>query len=205
LIKRSTQLRLLSGEVFLGFVTGDFEMADTEKAPSYALTLKGDGISISRDLDQATARAIVEIVLGGTPSKGAPSHVSKSGAATLNGQRISLREALDAAEAKRMPDKIVTIGEYLISHAGQEDFTRDDIRARFRAAGEATPGNFGRDFAWTVSNGWVAEDPQNPGHFYITQTGMAAIQAKFSHEVKKKSGFKSSGRRRRKGGSSKGN
>jgi hypothetical protein len=113
---------------------------------------------------------------------------------------MSLREFLTDADAKRMPDKIVTIGEYLMSQAGQEDFSGDDVRDRFRAAGEVAPANFSRDFKWTISNGWVAEDPKNPGRYYVTQTGRAAIQAKFSDEVKKKSGFKPVGRRRRRGG-----
>jgi hypothetical protein len=174
-------------------------MAESEKPPTYSLTLKGEGISVSREVDQAVARSILEIVLGGDPEAAATGEHPKSPGVKGGRNRVSLREFLDGSEAKRMPDKIVTIGEYLISQAGQEDFTGDDVRERFRAAGEVPPANFGRDFKWTISNGWVAEDPKKAGHYYVTQTGKTAIQGKFSGEIKKKSGFKPLGRRRRKG------
>lgn len=174
-------------------------MAETEKPQSYTLTLKGDGVSISREIDEITATAVIQAMMGSGIGAASPFNRDRQASVPPSGLRKSLREALDEAEAKRMPDKIVTIGEFLISQAGQEDFSKEDVRARFRAAGEAAPGNFGRDFAWTVSNGWVAEDPNNPGRYYVTQTGKAAIEAKFSGEVKKKSGFKPAGRRRRRG------
>ena len=79
----------------------------------------------------------------------------------------------------------MAIAEYLYIHEEVELFTRDDIRGRFRTAGEAVPGNFPRDFAWAVKNGWVAEDVKSAGSFYVTQKGRLAIQSKFSEEVKK--------------------
>ncbi len=174
-------------------------MADAAKS-SYSLTLKGEGISVTRDVDQAVARAIVELVLGGIqPAVSASRAGERPSPAQVNANltRLSLREFLDQADPKRNPDKIVAIGEYIIQHDKQPDFTRDDLKARFRNAGEPVPGNFPRDFTWTVSNGWIAEDAHKPRQYYVTQKGKAAIAEKFSGEVKKKSGFKPSGRRRR--------
>jgi hypothetical protein len=162
----------------------------------YTLSLKGDGISIEREIDQETARAVVAIVLGGLPDKGAVPVQNGSQAPRPSHDRKSLREFLNEVEAKRMPDKIVSIGEYLISHAGQEDFSADDLRNGFRSAAEPLPANFNRDFQWTISNGWVAEDPRSPGTYYVTHSGRAAIQAKFSGDVKKKTGFSTKRRRR---------
>jgi hypothetical protein len=71
------------------------------------------------------------------------------------------------------------------------------VKARFRNAGEPVPGNLPRDFTWTISNGWIAEDAHNLGHYYVTQKGKTAIAERFSGEVKRKSGFKSGARRRR--------
>jgi hypothetical protein len=177
-------------------------MADAPKI-AYSLNLKGEGMSLTRDVDQATARAIVDLVLGGSASGLAPSQkgldsVLKSPQTPASSNaRLSLREFLDSAEAKRNPDKIVGIGEYIMAHDRQQAFTRDDVKGRFRNAGESPPGNYGRDFAWTISNGWIAEDPSNPGHFYVTQKGKAALAAKFSKEIKKKSTIKPTSRRKR--------
>jgi hypothetical protein len=178
-------------------------MADGAKS-SYSLTLKGEGISITRDVDQSVARAIVELVLGGSispPTAAAKLPLDRTPASQpgTTVSRLSLREFLDHAEPKRNPDKIVAIGEYITRHDRQADFTRDDVKARFRTAGEPVPGNFPRDFTWTISNGWIAEDANNAEHYYVTQKGKAAITEKFSGEIKKRSGFKPGNRRRRRG------
>lgn len=174
-------------------------MAETVKSSSYNLTLKGEGISVSRDVDQSIARAIMELVLGGgAPVNSAvPTHRAPATQAHAQITRLSLREFLDQAAPNRNPDKIVAIGEYIIQHDQQSDFTKDDVKARFRNAGESPPANFPRDFTWAISNGWIAEDAHNAGRYYVTQKGKAAIAEKFSGEVKKRSGFKPTGRRRR--------
>jgi hypothetical protein len=174
-------------------------MTDAAKT-SYSLTLKGEGISVSRDVDQSVARAIMELVLGGVepPRLGTMTNErASSSPANTQLTRLSLREFLDQAEPKRNPDKIVAIGEYIIQHDKQPEFTRDDVKARFRNAGEPVPANFPRDFNWAISTGWIAEDAHNAGQHYVTQKGRTAIAEKFSGEIKKKSGFKPGGRRRR--------
>jgi hypothetical protein len=69
------------------------------------------------------------------------------------GRRMSLREFLDESQASRNPDKITVIGEYLYQHEGKSEFSRDDIKGRFKHAGEGAPANFPRDFSWAVKNG----------------------------------------------------
>ena len=101
---------------------------------------------------------------------------------------MSLRELLDDVEAKRNPDKILTIGKYLIAFRGQESFTSEQVKAQFRAAGESTPGNLARDFRWAVTNGWIAEDHGAPGEYYVTSNGEEALTAHFSKEITKKTG-----------------
>jgi hypothetical protein len=173
-------------------------VSEGEVGQTYTLLLKGDGISIEREIDQTTARAVVGIVMGGLPEKMPGPAPAQNGSPVARASRdhVSLREFLNEAEARRMPDKIVSIGEYLIAHAGQEEFSADDLRNGFRSAAEPLPANFRRDFQWTISNGWIAEDPRNPGAYYVTQSGRAAIEAKFSGDVKKKTGFGTKRRRR---------
>ena len=108
----------------------------------------------------------------------------------------SLREFLDYVTATRNPEKIVAIAEYLSARESKADVSKDEVLAQFRVARELVPANFSRDFAWALSIGWIAEDAHNMGRFYVTKTGKAAIQERFSREIKKKSGIKPARRRR---------
>jgi hypothetical protein len=184
---------------------------EVEEQLPYALSLKGDGLSLDRKVNETTARSIMNLVLGGVASfpkqlseRGSPISAPRAALTEHDERPMSLREYLDDVEAKRNPDKIVSIAEFLSSREGQHDFTSEDLKGRFRTAGEAPPGNFSRDFAWTVQNGWIAEDAQKAGVYYVTQRGKQAIEQKFSKEVKKKSSINRGGIRRkgRKAGSS---
>jgi hypothetical protein len=177
----------------------------------YALTLNGEGLSLDRKVSVTTARSIMNLLLGGAASSvhqvGARENTISAPRAPIaeyDERPMSLREYLDAVEPKRNPDKIVSIAEFLSSREGQHDFTSEDLKGRFRTAGEAPPGNFSRDFAWTIQNGWIAEDAQKPSFYYVTQRGKQAIEQKFSKEIKKKSSINRGAIRRkgRKSGSS---
>jgi hypothetical protein len=110
---------------------------------------------------------------------------------------MSLRERLDDAQAKRMPDKIVVIGEFL-QDAGNETFTRSEVEQQFQAAGEGKPGNFGRDFQWAIRNGWLSPEVGSTKNFYVTKTGRTAIEKQFGADVKKATAQPKAGRRRKK-------
>lgn len=168
------------------------------------VSVSGDGISIKRNVDEHIARDIVNILMGGTAayipnrsgrSQGSYDTEDRSDQSDRS-RRMSLREYLDESQASRNPDKITVIGEFISEFEGRSEFSRDDIKSRFKQAGEAPPGNFGRDFAWAVSNGWVAEDTKNPGAYYVTNKGREAIEAKFASEVAKATRQKSGSRRR---------
>ena len=91
---------------------------------SYELTLVGDGLSLSRRIPAAVARAILNIVMGGEPDVVPPPgrrHVEQTlgridgtPAGRGGAERQSLREYLDDHEATRNPDKITAIGNYLV-------------------------------------------------------------------------------------------
>jgi hypothetical protein len=170
-----------------------------QESERYSLKLEGWGISISRDVGQEVARAILDIVLGGTvrtaPGKIAPERND----ARENRDRpsLSLHEFLEESGAKRNPDKIAVIGQYIIEHEGKPEFTRDELKVRFREAGEAVPANFPRDFNWALRNGWIAEDPGARGSYYIPKKGLEAIEGKFSSEIKKKTAQKKGVKKRR--------
>jgi hypothetical protein len=77
-----------------------------------------------------------------------------------------------------------------------ETFTPDDVKKEFRNAAEPVPGNYARDWAWVVSNGWIAKSDE-PGEFYITIRGREALTQKFSADVKKATKQTNTTRRRR--------
>ena len=162
----------------------------------YAFTLKGEGIDFAGSVDQPTARSLLDVALGGKPLSSFELPKSESSTSKAGSPPISLREFMNAHSAKRIPEKIVAIGEFL-TRKGTADFSKDDVLAHFRIAREAMPGNFRRDFNWAIATGWVAEDSQNPGRFYVTQSGKQAVDGKFSDDVTKNSGFRSVRRKRR--------
>lgn len=189
------------------------EASATQANGEFELKLSGEGITVERKIGREAARKILDVVLGGSgmaPSvvnRPTPSvrHASPGNAAGRQ-QMTSIREFLDECKARRNPDKIAAIGAYLIDYEGATTFQRGDVKSKFRSAGEAPPGNFSRDFSWVVSNGWIAEDVNESGQFYVTGTGRKAIEERFSGDIKKASSLKLPRRRKsRKGQASGGN
>jgi hypothetical protein len=163
-------------------VRGDLQMAEESALRSYKLSLMGSGITIDREIDQATALAVLQLVLGGQQSRLVVDSDAASGverAVARSGQRLSLREVLEDSGAKTIPSKIVTIGSFLRDHEGQATFSREDNKARFKTAGEPAPANYPRDFSKALRSGWVAEDHQSPGQFYVTRRGDEAVAGRF--------------------------
>lgn len=159
-------------------------MADDEVSQvSYHLILKGKGITIDKMVDARVGGAIAQMALGGVaieaakvlPPQGAVSPIVGQQIdlrSVVPGQRLSLREYLHQADVDRgIHGKILAVGRYMRDYENQNDFSREDIRARFRSAGEPQPANFHRDFQKAVRAGWIAEDHQNRDRFYVTRTG----------------------------------
>lgn len=186
-------------------------METNVNAEDFTVSIKGDGVTIEKSVPPRVARQMINLIMGGTDSDEPVSRqeelVSRTGAPASShpprsvARRTSLREFLEEAQATRNPDKITAIAEYLALHEQVELFTRDDIKGRYRLAGEAAPANFPRDFGSAVRNGWIAEDSKSSGSFYVTSKGHAAVENKFSGEVKKATAQPSSRKRSRKAGS----
>ena len=174
--------------------------ADTEAAAAparrYALSLKGDGMAVEREIDEATALEVVALLMSGggtipvSESRGIKHQIPRARSRGKQG----LREYMDSVEAKRNPDKILAIANYATGETEKNTVTRADVRARFKDAAEPVPGNYGRDFRWVVKNGWLAADDSDKNEFHVTDTGHEALNQKFSPEIKKRTGV-SKGRR----------
>jgi hypothetical protein len=171
----------------------------------FRVRLEGDGINIDRSIDPSTAvrlmAALMDVAAGGdmtgSPSTGGgqPDPPPQEQTPPAGNGAVSLREYLDAHDAKRNVEKIVAIGEYLKTHRGVDVFKSADLEKGFRDASEAVPGNLGRDVGWAKRNGWIAPGEKR-GEYYVTDTGRKALKAKFPADIKK-STAKPRARRRR--------
>lgn len=158
-------------------MTDDQDTTIDETGPQFELSLTGEGISVKRDITAAMASDIIAVVMGGGSTAGRPTGTSST--RRFPGGQKAVREYLDEAEAKKLPQIITVIGEFLTDR-GQDRFSRQDVKGMFPKAGESTPSNFARDFALAVGSGWIAEDQRN--EFYVTEPGRRAIEAKFADQ-----------------------
>lgn len=77
----------------------------------------------------------------------------------------SAREALDLSGAKKNPEKIVALGQYVLQDGG-DTFKVEDVKAQFRRARETPPANFSRDMSTAMKEGWIAQGDGD--EYYIT-------------------------------------
>ncbi len=155
----------------------------TEK---FSLKLTGSGIDVEKEVDAATAAAIVALAVGGIKPQLNPSSkipASSASAINTNKSRISLREFLTKVGPNTINEKIATIGVYLHDCKSQDDFNKDDIEAGFKSAREPMPSNLTRDIGRTVGAGWLDESDKN-GQLYVTNTGSSKVHSGFGRQSK---------------------
>jgi hypothetical protein len=116
---------------------------------------------------------------------------SRTDTAKKTGKAVgSARVALDLSGAKTNSEKIVALGQYVLQDGG-ETFKVEDVKAQFRRARETAPGNFSRDLAVAVKEGWIAQGDGN--EYYVTNK----IQGMFDGDFKFPKGTSSGGGRSR--------
>jgi len=148
-----------------------------EQEEDFTLTLKGKGINVEKIVDQKTALAVLSIVWGDAPDmeRNVPPEDQAPG-----GQRhsVSMGEYIDQTGASTNKERIVAIGMYLSEYKNTLTFSRSDIVAGFRSAREQMPKNMTRDLSSTAEARWIEETEEN-GIYYVTNTGVRAVQGKF--------------------------
>ena len=159
-----------------------------EAQSGYRLTLKGEGITVERDVSNMLAKDIIAMILGESLTTKSPKSTDSTVLTQrdivqqpkISGtQRKSLREYFIEVGAKKNPQKILAIANYLVNEMGQTAFAITDIRPLFKLANEPIPANLHRDFQIVSQNGWIAPDHDEPKKYYITQTGLDALSNKF--------------------------
>jgi hypothetical protein len=160
-------------------------MDESTIGPVWKISIAGPGITADKDVGQAIALAVLQLLYGDTPPSPAvgSAPTGHTGASPLRvvraGQPVSVREFLEETSGKTIHAKITAIGRFMRDHEGQPDFSREEVKNRFRSAGEVMPANFPRDFQKALQAGWIGEDPQNRDRFYVTRRGDDAIEQKF--------------------------
>jgi hypothetical protein len=155
-------------------------MAEDSIETPFKFSLVGPGLTVQRDLTQSAALAALQVALGGAPQVlPGSSNEKRLGFGGGDARRLSLREYMEEAGAKSYPSKVVVVGRYLRDVEGQPDFSREETKDRFRSAGEPPASNLPRDFTVAVANGWIAEDHERNGRFYVTRRGDEAADGRF--------------------------
>ncbi len=181
-----------------------------DKQMKYSLKLSGEGLNLEQDIAPEIAHAIVRLVFGGPASQPlgmAPvqqipalphGHVALPVPAGAGSTALSVREFLEAHNAKRIPEQIATIALFLKQHENMPVFGRKDLIRSFEGAQEPVPKNLPRDISWTVKNAWIAPKTGSKNSYYLTGTGENAVVAKFPDDVKKKTKLPVNSRKKRK-------
>lgn len=160
---------------------------------TYKVSISGAGLTLEREVPAHVGEQVVVLILSGKPGQLSEAPVPGIGRTNAPGGgnppsdeahgAVSIREYLDERGAKRNPDKITAIGCYLNEHRSQESFNRADLETMFQEAAEAVPKNIPRDLKWATRVGWIAPRPKEKGTYYVTATGMDAVNQKFPKEI----------------------
>jgi hypothetical protein len=168
----------------------------------YKISIEGAGLSLNRAVSKEIGEQVVVLLLtAGAPkahqgvidpavSAHAPAQTKHSPASKVQHRseyrETSIREFLDSCEAKRAPDKITAIGEYLNTQHNQLTFDKNDLVSQFESAAEPVPANISRDLKWTLKAGWIALKKDTKDCYYVTNSGKTAVKQRFSNEIIKK-------------------
>jgi len=150
--------------------------------PMSKLSIKGHGLSFERDIPDSMVLRIMRLALTREGAADEPTAPLAQGRDAGNGEsrKESLAEFYKRAGPKKYPEKLATIAAYMQKILGRNSFTSDDLRGQFRAVNEPAPANMPRDFKTAVGEGWIAEEHDQPGQYFITTSGMETVETGFS-------------------------
>jgi hypothetical protein len=152
--------------------------------PSIKVNVDGLDIKVTRVVDEATALAVISLIMGGTA-------IPKALTGGIPGVKdlsqdfgMTLREYLTQQEAKSIQEKITAMGWYFMNIHQKKSFSIDEILIQFDDVREKRPKNPVRDVNETIKKNWLTTTPD--GEYLITGTGQKAVEAKFAKEAIKK-------------------
>jgi hypothetical protein len=168
----------------------------------FKLELTGPGINIKKEISQDLSQKIVLLIFSENRDENV---IPESAPHSINIQTEthsqhsspshSLREFIIEHDAQRVPDKITAIGQYINKYRNTKNFNRANLIKLFEEAGEPVPKNISRDIKWALKIGWISGCSDNKSNFWVTNSGIKAIDDNFSIETKRKSRFASKTKR----------
>jgi len=161
----------------------DADSPDGAEAESYRLILKGNGMSLERNITAGLALQIVSLAMSGSSATVASNstHAPRLRTAAPSSHNIqeSVHEYVERVEATKHPEVILAIAAYLIDVCGQNTVTRQEIKNQFKNAGHPMPANFGRDLTAAITSGWLSGSHGSDDELYVTKKGRDALERQF--------------------------
>jgi hypothetical protein len=152
--------------------------------PKTQLDIKGPGLTFSREISDTMVLKIMGIVLGDSGAHDEPqTKETECSEEQRGGRREALSEYYRRVAPRRYSEKLTTIASYLQDVLGRQPFAPEDLRRQFRQVNETPPTNLSRDFRLALGEGWIAEEPNNSGQYYVTPTGLEAVRKRFSNDI----------------------
>ena len=140
----------------------------------FHIALKGPGIIVERKISEDLAQQVALLILTGGKNQ------------ILHDESISLNDFLQQCNARRNPERFVAIAYFLKKYRNRLSFDKNDMVDGFEEACQQFPANFSRDFKAVKSTDWIAPKSGRPGTFYLTESGISAVDTKFSSEGSQK-------------------
>jgi len=153
------------------------------------INIKGEGITFEDKIPKALVPQIISLCMSiskkvENPFDGFFTGINEPPA--KKNIRESVVEYMQRRNAKSNVEKILSFAGYIKDVQVRDIFYPNEIKSLFRDAREILPANFTRDFNDVIGNGWIHKDTENPDGYYITQTGLKALESGFSDPVFKK-------------------
>lgn len=147
---------------------------------SVKVTLNGDGLNYSKDASVVQAAQIIGF-LNNTETQAGDSSLRNE--PIILGEptkpRKSPREYLLDTGARTNTQKILALSDYVSKRDSVEVISILDVKSAFSKAGEPVPRNFSRDLKDAVQTGYISEDDNQAGHYFITNKGYEVLENSF--------------------------
>lgn len=122
----------------------------------------------------------MEVAPGTTPASASPAPVADASKAGRS-RGLSPVEFMQEKAPATNAQKIAAFAYYRERFEGQARFSRGDLKGYFSKVRETPPGNYDRDFASAVKQGWIHEDGSES---YLTSKGLEAVEAGFGGKAR---------------------
>jgi hypothetical protein len=160
---------------------------------THHITLSGAGLSLDKEISEDLANRITMLVLSGgkseTPDagKGPEAKASLGVTGSSSAKNKSIREYLLETKATKIPQQITAIGHHLLeAESGKANFSMAELIKGFGDAKETAPSNPHRDVGRAIKSGWIAPRTGEKDAYYVTGTGLTAIENRFPKTKRKR-------------------